>query len=570
METQRRDARRYRLCRGRRDSFIGSQSRFFVFAFCFLILNLFFFPTADYLLAHSFGGTSASYLAGQEDAFQKGLIALKENRLEASLEELTTAEHEHPDDARVHTFRGIVLARLGQSAQAAAEYREAIRLDPRMEDAYRNLGFLEWTGHQIESAREALERAVELTPEDSFAHYYLGRVQLDAGLYAQGFEELDSSRIPWPPDAGFLIEAATGYIALRRQEEARKVLDQLRTLPLSDAQSMQFGSLLLAVHENDTAINLFRKLSDRKPADPAHWAQFDLALVYLLTGSYEKAADQAHASIDVLRRAGSEPAEAAPAWSLIGIAYARLGHSEQATNAFRQAATLTPGQEEPWLNLTRELMELSHYADAISAVQEGLAANPKSYALRLRLGAANLSAGRYPEAENVFRDLVTAGDPLPTGYIGLAQVLLRTGRAEEAASELAAARQKLGPNFLISYFRGLALGRAGKQLEAMSAFEEAVRLDPHSAEAHLSLGKTELALGRVSDAIAELEEVLRLSPGNMQARRLLSQAYRRAGDAKSAAKFSKAVAHTPAAVEGDLLGDFLLPEWQGPPEHEEQ
>jgi Flp pilus assembly protein TadD len=570
METQRRHARPYRPCRGQHTWCVEFWSRFFVFVFCVFLADLFPSPPANCLLANPYWQASADYLAGQDEAFQQGLVALKENRLEAALEALTTAEREHPADARVRNFRGIVLASLGQNAEAAAEYHEAIRMDPRMEDAYRNLGFLEWSEHQLESAREELERAVELSPGDSLAHYYLGRVQLDAQLYAQAFQELDRSRVPWPADAGFLIEAATGYIALGRQEQARKMLDQLATLPLSDAQSMQFASLLLAVHENDTAINLFRKLSNRKPADPAQWAQFDLALAYLLAGSYEKAADQAHACIDVLRRAGSEPAQAAPAWSLIGIAYARLGHSEQATNAFRQAATLAPRQEEPWLNLTRELMELSHYADAISAVQEGLASNPKSYALRLRLGAASLSAGRYAEAENVFRDLVTEGDPLPTGYIGLAQVLLRTGRAEEAASELTVAREKLGPNFLISYFRGLALGRAGKQLEAMSAFEEAVRLDPHSAEAHLSLGKAELALGRVSDAITELEEALRLSPGNPQARRLLSQAYRRAGDEKSAAKFSKAAAPAPVAVEGDLLGDFLLPEWQGPPGHKEE
>src|SRR5258708_13017284 len=97
-------------------------------------------------------------------------------------------------------------------------------------------------------------------------------------------------------------------------------------------------------------------------------------------------------------------------------------------------------------------MELNRYPEAVTAVQSGLAANPKSYSLHLRLGAAYLAAGRYAEAEKVFRDLVAAGDPLPTGYIGLAQVLLRTGHAEEAATLLAAAEKKLGRNFLSNYF----------------------------------------------------------------------------------------------------------------------
>jgi len=491
---------------------------------------------------------------------------LKENRLEAALEELTTAEREHPGDARVRNFRGIVLARLGRNADAVTEYGEAIRIDPGMEDAYRNLGFLEWMQHHLNSARDSLERAVEVAPEDSFAHYYLGRVLLDQQLYARAFQELDRSRGEWPPDAAFLIQAATGYIALGRQENARKALDDLAPLALSDAQSLQADLLLLAVHENDRAIDLFRKLSKRQSPAPAPWVQFDLAMTYFFAGRYEEAAAQANSFVEKSPPAVSDTAEAASAWSLMGIAYAHLGQGDRAVRAFRQAAVLDPAQEEHWLNLTRELMELQNYSDAISTVREALTANPKSYALHLRLGAANLSAGRYAEAESAFRDLVAAGDPLPTGYVGLAQVLMRTGRAEEAAVELAAAGQKLGANFLIAYFQGLALNRAGKHADALPAFQEAVRLNANSTEAHFGLGKTQLALGRVGEATAELEKALRLSPGNVQARRLLSQAYRRAGDMKNAAKYAEEGTEAPPAAEGDLVGDFLLPRWQEPPQ----
>jgi len=149
--------------------------------------------------------------------------------------------------------------------------------------------------------------------------------------------------------------------------------------------------LLLADHQNDVAVGLIQQLSKRPfPAGPA-WVQFDLALAYLLAGSYEKAIKQAHAYAESLPQGASESKESAQAWSLIGIAYAHLGQGERSVNALRQAATLAPGEEEQWLNLTRELMELNRYSEAISAVQNGLAANPESYALHLRLGAADLS-----------------------------------------------------------------------------------------------------------------------------------------------------------------------------------
>jgi tetratricopeptide (TPR) repeat protein len=131
---------------------------------------------------------------------------------------------------------------------------------------------------------------------------------------------------------------------------------------------------------------------------------------------------------------------------------------------------------------------------------------------------------------------------------------------EGQASELASASQKLGPNFLISYFRGLALDRAGKPLEAMVAFQEAAQLNSRNAEVHLAMGKTELGLGRVSDAITELQEALRLNPADQQAKRLLSKAYNRAGDAKSAEAFAEASTTDAVKLEGDLLRRLLRSE----------
>jgi tetratricopeptide (TPR) repeat protein len=536
----------------------------------FLILALYAYFVVDYVSVNS-PSLAADQVSKQSDAFQRGLSALKENRPEDALVEFTAAEREYPDNARIRSFRGILLAQLGKNAEAAAEYQEAIRLDPLLEDAYRNLGFLRWTEHQLATAREPLQHAVKLSPDDSFAHYYLGRVELDAQRYEQAFLELELSRQPLPAEAGFLIQATTGYIALGRLENARQSLEQLTNLPLSDAQSIQVASLLLSIHENRPAINVMQKLNKRHSPAQSTWAQFDLALAYLLAGHYDTATEKALVYLEAVRRpAGSESPEGAQAWSLIGIAYAHLNQGEQSVNALRQAAAFAPGEEEYLLNLTRELMELNRYPEAVTAVQGGLAANPRSYALHLRLGAAYLAAGRYAEAEKVFRGLVAAGDPLPTGYIGLAQVLLRTGQAEEAATVLADAEKKLGRKFLISYFRGLALARAAKPAEALSAFQQAVQLDPNNAEAHLNSGKSQFTLGHVNEAIAELQEALRLDPANPQAKRLLSQAYRRAGDAKNAAKYAQASSETPIAPVGELIGDFFVPQWQVPPDSGEK
>ena len=328
----------------------------------------------------------------------------------------------------------------------------------------------------------------------------------------------------------------------------------------STAKSVQPAKLLLEL--------LIRADGHWKPLatgdSNATWAQYDLAVACLYAGQYQSAADQA---LVLYERSQASPVERASASTIVGVSEAKLKHHEPAIVAFQKAASAAPQQEEAWLNLTRELMETNRFADAITAVQEGLKSNPKSYALHLRLGAAYFSSGKYADAEKSFRQLVEAGDPLPLSYIGLAQVLLRTGRAAEAATELFAAEQKVGPQFLIVYFRGLALDRAGNRSDALVAFRQSVQANPKSAEAHFGVGKTALPLGYTNEAVEELKEVLKLDPGNLQAQRLLAQAYGRMGDQANAAKYTSAKVENEKEPSTNLVGDFILPDWQQPAAH---
>jgi tetratricopeptide (TPR) repeat protein len=495
--------------------------------------------------------------SSSQDSFQRGLIALQENSLEQALDAFTVAEQERPNDAQIHNFRGITLMSLGRADEAATEYSRAIGLDNGLQDAYRNLGFLEWTARQSDNARKHLERALKLAPGDSFAHYYLGRLELDDRHYQQAFQHLEQPGVTWPEDPAFLIEAATGYLKLGRLQDADRTLDKVSAIQHSDAQAVQLGSLYVEASKVEKALTVFQKFKEQA----SDWAQLDLAIAYLYAGQYQNADDLAQT---LCQRTQAGHAELASAYSIIGVANAKLRREQQAIAAFQKAATLAPGQEEQWLNLTRELMESNRLNDAIIAAQEGLKSNPKSYALHLRLAAAYFSSGHYAEAENSFRELVAAGDPLPTSYVGLAQVLLRTGRAAEAAKELADAEKRLGPQFMIVYFRGLALNRAGDRPGAIAAFKQAVLLNPTSIEAHLGAGKTSLALGHATEAIEELQRVLQLDPGNMPARRLLSQAYARLGDRENAATYATPAIQTEADPQTSFIGDFLLPDWRQP------
>jgi tetratricopeptide (TPR) repeat protein len=487
--------------------------------------------------------------------YQQGLMALQQNRPSEALRALTAAERENPGDAAIRNFRGIALAQLGHSGEARAEYNEAIQLNPRMTDAYRNLGHLEWTDRHPESARAALKKALELSPDDPFAHYYLARVELDQQNYQEAVAHLDKSKSVWPTDADFELEAAAGYASLHRAADGRAMLARMPQSDLTLPQLVQLGALRIAFRQPDEGIAVFERMKTRFMN--ADWAQFNLALAYLEVQQPAQA-ERTALSIPKAKRSGKT-------WTVIGIAEAEMQHHEEAIQAFRGAAEATPQGEDVWLNLTRELMEELHYVDAVAAAQQAVDHLPRSYALRLRLGAAYMKAARYKEAEEVFGDLIAQGDPEPTSAIGLAQVLVREGRPEEAAIVLDEAQKRLGPTFLLVYFRGIVLSRAGKPEEALQPLREAVRLNPQSAVAYQWLGKAELQALQVDNAIADLNEALKLDPENQPARRLLARAYAIRKQPDQAAKYLRDISpgEVPKAT-GDESADFLFPTWEIP------
>src|SRR5258707_7039500 len=124
-----------------------------------LILCLHLCPGSECV---SYTRSVESQQTAQGDAFQRGLAALKENRLEDALVEFTTAEHEHPENGPIRNFSGILLVQMGKNAEATVEYQEAIRLDPLLVDAYRILGLLGRTENQLVTPPETSVQQMEL------------------------------------------------------------------------------------------------------------------------------------------------------------------------------------------------------------------------------------------------------------------------------------------------------------------------------------------------------------------------------------------------------------------------
>jgi tetratricopeptide (TPR) repeat protein len=241
-----------------------------------------------------------------------GYLYSQQGKLGEAVAEFQEVVRRRPDDAYAHNSLGSTLRDQGQLAGAAVEFRKAIQLKPALADAHKNLGWvLRKQGNLIE-AEKACREAVRLDPSYPWAHDQLGRV-----LYTQGKWEA----------------------AIAAYEHA------LRLLPdagwsCSDLASIMANCPDLKLRNPSRALELAKKGTGLAPAGPgglhqAAWAWQILGWAHYRSGNWKE-------SIEALKKSAAFQQNPkggdAGQWSVMAMAYWRLGNKEEARKWFEQAS----------------------------------------------------------------------------------------------------------------------------------------------------------------------------------------------------------------------------------------
>jgi tetratricopeptide (TPR) repeat protein len=111
------------------------------------------------------------------------------NRLPDAIAEFRAALRMDPRDSDCHEDLGIALARSGEIPAAAAEFRAALRWEPGRADAHDNLGNALVQLGQNPAAIAEFREGLRLRPESAAAHYNLAVALQRAGLPAEAAAE---------------------------------------------------------------------------------------------------------------------------------------------------------------------------------------------------------------------------------------------------------------------------------------------------------------------------------------------------------------------------------------------
>ncbi len=101
--------------------------------------------------------------------------------------------------------------------------------------------------------------------------------------------------------------------------------------------------------------------------------------------------------------------------------------------------------------------------------------------------------------------------------IDLGGLLAQTGKLDEAVSQFEQSLRIRPANEPAHYSLGLALTQQGRLQEAIQHYQEAVKLKPDYADAHNNLGNLLAQTGQFDEAVGEYEQTLRINPDNAHA-----------------------------------------------------
>jgi Flp pilus assembly protein TadD len=327
----------------------------------------------------------------QRDITEKNFIA--------AIDPLQKFISEQPDFAYAHFQLAYVYTALQKPPDARAEYEKTIALDPKMSEAYLNLGIL-FLDIDPSVSIPNLRKAVELLPSQSRPRYLLGVAQERAGDYTAAADSFEGAHRLDPHDLEPVVHLAKLYLRLKRPADAEaKFRSALEQQP-RDAQALLGIAESLDAQQKPEAVEAYRAYLAAQPTDSVARSRF----VHLLIALQQY--DAALGELDRADSAGQPDINTLRMRADILIAQKKWDDSIATLN---KAIALAPNDAELHGGLGRIYMQKRDFANSTKELKTAMQLDAKNLTYLKDLGTSYYLAGDCPSTLAVL-DLVAKSE----------------------------------------------------------------------------------------------------------------------------------------------------------------
>jgi Flp pilus assembly protein TadD len=285
---------------------------------------------------------------------------IDKNEFEAAIVPLQKVIVEEPEFAYAHFQLGYVYTALKRTEEARAEYEKTVAIDPKMSEAYLDLGIL-LLDKDPGAAVAPLTRAAALLPAQSRPQFLLGVAQERSGKPSAAATSFENAGLLDPRDFGTVLHLGDTYLALNRAAKAEVKFRSALELQPQEAHALFGLARSLDAQKKAEAAVAYKDYLAVRPDDTAARTR----LVHLLMEGQQY--DVVLAELD------------------------RADAGKPSLESLKLRADIQIGQKK--------------WEDAIATLRQTVALAPKDAQLRGGLGRTYMQVRDFPSAE---KELKTA------------------------------------------------------------------------------------------------------------------------------------------------------------------
>ncbi|HUQ38257.1 MAG TPA: tetratricopeptide repeat protein [Aestuariivirga sp.] len=392
--------------------------------------------------------------------------------------------------ARAHYNSAMVLLKSGDFVKAGLEFRNALKFNEKLADAWAGLASVEEQKQNWPTVLNALTRVVELDAKNVDARIRLAKLQLAGNDLDLALKTINEANELKKDDTDVLALRAAILFRLNDREGARKEAERALSL---NPDNPDAHAVLAADQMADGNMAAALRFLDRGlMKDPNN-----LGLLMFKLKIFEDTKDDAKLEAVLRQIVGANPTVKETRQALLGFLMSRKRFADAETE-LRAIVAADPTDTTRTLDLINFLTTTKGSAAARSELEKLIASKPDVVDYRLVLAKIDFSEKKSDVAAASLEAIIAKGEPtedVVRAQILLANIYLQLGQTEKVKKLI-----------------GDVLARDAKNADALAL------------RANLSLDS-----GELDSAVADLREALNQQPNSVALLKLLGRAHERQG-----------------------------------------
>ncbi len=443
----------------------------------------------------------------KQEAYQKALEYIENNKSEAAIIELKNAIQIDPKFAEAHYQLGKLYLETGIPAKAYEEYVRAADLNPKNIDANLKAAQFYLLAQDKESSRKRINQVLKVDPKNEEALILLANIELRDGKSYAAIKIVNSFGEETEKSPRLLNLLGRIYATEKKWQKAEESFKKALAL---DKENLTHYMMLLRFYEErqdkGSVEKLLKNMATLFPEEPQ---------VYILTARYFETTQQFDKVEPLLRKViALSPDSALPMLQLITYKEQR-GKIVEALAVAKEAQAKFPEDKNINICIASLLFDQQQFEESKKILDSVLAKDANLPTAQILAGRFLSHEQKYQQASENFQKIIEEYPKWskPYYYLGLNQFF--NGAIEQSETALAKALEL--DKSEAKYFAFMAKIQLAKRnfVETRNNAMTALRLNPQNIRAAILLGKALIGLNEYKQAVSILTQLEELLPDDI-------------------------------------------------------